>query len=181
MKSAFSNARPLVGKSLQTSNRNGQPVPSMDGIGRKIITLPRVGVAVRPPAQRRAWLTPWAFLSSATAELAQSGEYPRGLRRCLSLPPVVSVNDRFGHFFAGLALAGTRLLAKTLASVAVFPYSWNTKQVRCVTCTIIQVIFCCTYSNESICVECPGVREALGAVLGLVALDAFLFGGIHHV
>lgn len=151
----------------------------MPMLAREEMSLPRVGVTVRPPALRRAYLTPWAFSSSASAELAQSGEYPRGLRRCLSLPPVVSVSDHFGRFLAGLALAGTRLLAKTLASVAAFPYSWNTKQRRCVTCTLIKVFFC-TYSNELICVECPGVREALGAVFGLVALDAFLFGGIHH-
>ena len=99
----------------------------------------------------------------------------REASRALPFRPVC----HFGHLHAAgaQAVAG---LAKSLASLAGFPYSWNTKLERCVTCTLIQVFFC-TYSNELICVECPGVREALGAVLGLVALDAFLFGGSPHV
>ena len=94
-------------------------------------------------------------------------------RPCLACPPLWA-------FLVKNGLPLERQLAKILASMPGFPYSWNTKLERCVTCTLIQVFFC-TYSNELICVECPGVREALGAVLGLVALDAFLFGGIPHV
>ena len=99
----------------------------------------------------------------------------REASRALPFRPVC----HFGHLHAAgaQAVAG---LAKSLASLAGFPYSWNTKLERCVTCTLIQVFFC-TYSNELICRECPGVREALGAVLGLVALTAFLFGGSPHV
>lgn len=36
------------------------------------------------------------------------------------------------------------------------------------------------YFRESICRKCRGVREAPGAVLGLGALAAFLFGGMNH-
>ena len=90
-------------------------------------------------------------------------------RPCLACPPLWA-------FLVKNGLPLERQLAKILASMPGFPYSWNTKLERCVTCSLIQVFFC-TYSNELICVECPGVREALGAVLGLVAHGAFLFGG----
>lgn len=102
-----------------------------------------------------------------------------GSNREASRGLIVLPVDHFGHLYAAgvQAVAG---LAKSLASVAGFPYSWNAKHTWCPACTLIQVFFC-TYSNELICRECRGVREAPGAMYGLVALTAFLFGGIPHV